>query len=259
MTASEPSQDHLTRVFTEGFAVSDIAECLVSFDASTSTAEVCKVMEQRGYEVVGIRQEGVMAGYARRDELAEGTCGDYLRRFDDAEVVTDSACFPTAVKLLSDLPRLFVTTFGRVGGIVTRTDLQKAPVRMWLFGMITIIEMGLARLIQSAFPGEAWREYLSEGRIQKAEALLAERRRRNQDLDLIDCLQFSDKGQIVLKNRPLREKAGFVSRSRGEETVKRLEGLRNNLAHSQDIITCDWEMIVGLAENLDKVVALRST
>ena len=117
--------------------------------------------------------------------------------------------------------------------------------------MITIVEMGLTRLIESAYPDGSWRQCLSEGRLQKAEALLAERQRRNQDLDLLDCLQFSDRGQIVLRNEELRKRAGFVSRSRGEQTVKELESLRNNLAHAQDIIACDWDIIVKLTEFLD--------
>jgi len=58
----------------------------------------------------------------------------------------------------------------------------------------------------------------------------------------------------VLRNEDLRTKAGFVSRSRGEQTVKELEALRNNLAHSQDIITSDWDVIVRMVENLDKVL-----
>ena len=33
-----------------------------------------------------------------------------------------------------------------------------------------------------------------------------------------------------------------------------MEKLRNNLAHSQDIVTNDWETIVALAENLDDVL-----
>jgi hypothetical protein len=33
-----------------------------------------------------------------------------------------------------------------------------------------------------------------------------------------------------------------------------LENLRNNLAHSQDIISCDWETIVMLATDLDGVI-----
>ncbi|MDP6558285.1 MAG: hypothetical protein QGG71_26720, partial [Pirellulaceae bacterium] len=39
-----------------------------------------------------------------------------------------------------------------------------------------------------------------------------------------------------------------------EEAAKMLEKLRNNLAHSQDIITNDWETIVTLSERLDEVL-----
>ena len=175
--------------------------------------------------------------------------------FLEGDVVPNSAGFPELVMLLNDRPRLFVNVLGQVGGIVTKTDLQKPPVRMWLFGMITIIEMGLTRLIEAAYPDGSWRQCLSEGRLQKAETLLEERKRRNQDLDLLDCLQFSDRGQIVLRNEELRKQAGFVSRSRGEQTVKELEALRNNLAHSQDIIACDWDIIVKLTEYLESRLA----
>ena len=39
-----------------------------------------------------------------------------------------------------------------------------------------------------------------------------------------------------------------------EQAFKGLERLRNNLAHSQDIISSDWEIIVQLSENLDQVL-----
>ena len=118
---------------------------------------------------------------------------------------------------LNDRPRLFVNVLGQVGGIVTKTDLQKPPVRMWLFGMITIIEMGLTRLIEDGLSRWAWRECLSEARLQKAEALLEERKRRNQDLDLLDCLQFSDRGhRLATRNcgsgRALFHEAGRTDR-----------------------------------------------
>ena len=61
-------------------------------------------------------------------------------------------------------------------------------------------------------------------------------------------------GRIVLRDEALRTRAGFVSRSRGEQTVTQLESLRNNLAHSQDIVGSNWDTIVKLTENLDKFV-----
>jgi hypothetical protein len=250
ITASQ--QHHLRQVFLENFSAADIAEPLASFDASTSASEVLAVMTRRAYKVAGIRMDGTICGYVRQEELAEGPCGDVLRPFEEDEVVADSLGFPELVRRLNDRPRLFVNVLGQVGGIVTRTDLQKPPVRMWLFGMITIIEMALTRLIEASYPDGSWRQSLSEGRLQKAEKLLEERRRRNQDLDLLDCLQFSDRGQIVLRNEELRKRAGFVSRTRGEQNVKELEALRNNLAHSQDIIACDWDIIVKLTGYMEQ-------
>ena len=127
------------------------------------------------------------------------------------------------------------------------SDLQKPPVRMWLFGMITLLEMRTTRLIELKCPGDSWKQYLSESRLQKAEALLEERKRRNQNLELIDCLQISDKGQIIARNEEIRRLTRMQSRRQTEQAIKMLESLRNNLAHSQDIISCDWETIVGCA------------
>lgn len=252
MAISSASQQRLRRVFEESFSAADIAEPLASFDAATPAADALAVMSRRRFAVAGLRREGAICGYVRQEELAQGSCGDYLCPFADGEVVLDSAGFGDLVRLTNVRPRVFVKVLGQVGGIVTRTDLSKPPVRMWLFGMITIIEMGLTQLIESAYPDGSWKQCLSEGRLQKANALLEERQRRNQELRLLDCLQFSDRGQIVLRNEALRARSGFVSRSRGEQTVKELEALRNNLAHSQDIIACDWEVIVKLTESLDK-------
>jgi hypothetical protein len=244
----------LQRVFMENFSVGDIAEPLASFDAAAAAADVRTIMAARGYRVAGVRREGTIAGYVQQEELAGGTCGDYLHPFNALETVPDSANLPAVVVKLAQSPRLFVTAFGQIGGIVTRTDLQKPPVRMWLFGMITIIEMGLTQMIEERFADGGWRQFVSESRLAKAETLLAERARRNQAVGLLDCLQLADKGQVVLRNEDMRVAAGFVSRSKGTQTMKEIEALRNNLAHSQDIVTCDWDIIVKLTTYLDTIL-----
>lgn len=268
MTAEHASAEHLRLLFTESFTVRDVAESLVSFDAAAPADEVGALMAERGFDAVGVRRNGRVAGCVARGDLGDGPCGRWMRPFSPAEVVDDTLGLPGAVRLFHAQmheedrpcggPRLFVNVFGHVGGIVTLGDMQKPPVRMWLFGMVTMIEMGLTRLIARAFPGDGWRDQVSPARLAKAEELLAERKRRNQDLGLLDCLQFADKGQIVLRQEPLRREAGFRSRSKGEETVKELESLRNNLAHSQEIIPGDWPVIVKLTEYLDTVLAAPS-
>jgi len=244
----------LRRVFNQAFSAHDIAEPLVSFDTKASAEEVREFMREKLYEVVGLREKGLIVGYIKRDELGEGLCAQYVEPIDDARVIPDTTPLVDVVLGLRDSPRLFVSLLGRVGGIITRSDLQKPPVRMWLFGMVTLIEMRFSHLITTFCPDDGWKRFLSEARVAKAETLLAERARRNQDLDLLDCIQFSDKGQVVARNEELRSMTRFESRRQIEQAFKGLERLRNNLAHSQDIITSDWDVIVMLAENLESIL-----
>ena len=253
MPVTRPSEARLNRVFMEGFSVKDIAEPFASFDDTSPAPHAWAAMNERGWEVVGVRKGGLIVGYAKRHELGNGKCGDTLHAFDSAELVHDAACLPEVAAKLVDLPRLFVTSFGEPSGIVTRADLQKPPVRMWLFGIIALIEMGLTRLIQDRFPDGGWQQYLFEGRLAKAESLMDERKRKRQELDLLDCLSLSDKGRIVLWNEDMQTKVGFVTRTRGEETFKELETLRYNLAHPQDKIICEWNVVAKLAAYLDGV------
>jgi len=69
----------------------------------------------------------------------------------------------------------------------------------------------------------------------------------------VDCLQFADKAQIVSRIETLRQMTRFTSKKEIAEIGRKLERLRNNLAHSQDIID-DWETIVALAENVRSIL-----
>lgn len=114
--------------------------------------------------------------------------------------------------------------------------------------------MRFHRLIAERCPEEAWQQFVSPGRLQKAAELYDERSRRNQELSLLDCLQLSDKLQIVARNAELRSLTRFQSRRQINEATKMIEKLRNNLAHSQDIVSNDWDTIVVLSENIDNIL-----
>jgi len=254
MSSNLSSLQSLRRVFRNSFSAHDITEPLVSCERSAAAEEIRAFMEDRRFQVIGVRDEGVVIGYIERSSLGEGSCSDYVQSFDDQQVILDTAPLADVVLGLRDYTRLFVSVFGGIGGIVTRSDLQKPAVRMWLFGMVTLIEMRATRLIERFATEEEWKPCLSEGRLQKAVELLAERTRRNQDLDLLDCLQFSDKCQIVARSERLRSLTQYDSRRKLEQAAKQFERLRNNLAHAQDIVSTDWDTIVELSENLDTML-----
>jgi CBS domain-containing protein len=246
------------RVFLRSFTARDIAEPLLSFDATTPADAAKTAMSVRGHDVAGVRKDGLVCGYLIRQQLQEGACGDYALSFDEAPVLADNAPLTEVIRALHHAPVAFVKILGEVGGLVTRTDLQDPPVRMWLFGLITAIELRFRMLIERRFVDESWMQYLSPARIEKARLLQEERRRRNQEPTLLDCLQFSDQIQIIARDEPLRSQIGFVSRRRADTVGKFLEALRNNLAHSQDIIASDWDTILAIADNLERLIGLVS-
>jgi hypothetical protein len=249
---SPPLPEAVKRIFMEAFTARDIAEPLASFDAAAASGDVRAFMDANDFDVVGIREAGRVCGFIERGIAGEGTCGEIRRSLDQARVVSENVSLLTVLLELRDASFLLVTALGSVGGIITRGDIQKPAVRMWLFGIVTIVEIRFAQLIEAHCPGDSWKQFVSEGRQQKAQALLEERRRRHQDPQLIDCLQFSDKGQIIARNEDLRRRTVFATRGQAEEATKRLELLRNNLAHAQDIPVSDWDTIIGLCEFLAK-------
>jgi hypothetical protein len=252
----ETSYYNIQKTFLNGITVLDIAEPLVSFDSSTPAGTVLAVMEEKGYQVAGIRQQGLVTGYVERGDLGDGPCGNFARSFDDVVVLADTAKLTEVVQALNLRPWAFVRMMGVVSGLVSRADLLEPPVRMWLFGMITMLELRFLTIIERRFDDERWKRYLSPARLNKARELQQERARRYQKISLLECLQFSDKAQIVVRDETLRQQAGIASRRRGDEVIKSLERLRNNLAHAQDIVAFDWETIVGMAEQLERVIEL---
>jgi hypothetical protein len=246
----------IDNIFLRSLTVRDIAEPLPSFDAGTPADQVRAALIEHHLNIAGVREQGFVTGYLLLDELGEGLCGNFCRPINEAKILSGNAHLSNLVLALDQVPYLFVDFLGEISGIVTRADLDDPPVRMWLFGLITLIEMRFLTLIERRFPGEGWQQYLSDKRLEKAAALQQERRRRKQDPSLLDCLQFSDKAQIVIRDEQLRIQIGFQSRRQTEQAIKNLEKLRNNLAHAQDIVSLDWQTIVNLSENLEAVIEI---
>ena len=262
MTDVRALQDRLERTFKGAFHVRDVAEALVSFDAPAPAAAAAGILERRGFSVAGLREGGLVTGYATLGDLREAhACGDALRPFEDDEVVAGGTPIVEGLRRLAGKDRIFVTAFGHVAGIVTWTDVQKPPVRMWLFGLVTLLEGAFTGLIDVWHPEDSWTELISPGRLRKARELLRERRRHGADVDLrlLDCLQLPDKGLILLRREETRRLLNVPSKEAGERALKKLAQLRNGLAHAQDIVTKDWDMILRLADELENIVLLGST
>lgn len=139
---------------------------------------------------------------------------------------------------IPDLLTLFVET-GRPGflvlyrqevvGLVTPADLNKLPVRVYIYNVLSEVELKLAALIQAHFQGDSTRLHQALGDerwtviTRNNEAL----KKGNVDIDPVQLLYLNDLVNLVFTDESLQAKFEPLSKKALSKIVK----LRNQTAH----------------------------
>lgn len=236
--------NRMAALFLKTFTARDIARALPSVD-HPPVEKVLAIMEQHHLPVLGIRDEGMVRGYTTREDPM------HKQGFLPGQVVTDNASFSEVILALNRHDLCFVRILDAVTGVIIKDDIQHPYMRMWLFGIITMLEKETGPMIEQLWPDDTWKPLVSQGRLAKAEMMLEERARRNQQSTLLSCLQFSDKMQILIENERVFQNFGFSSKNAARKICKDIESLRNNLAHAQDIVTHDFTQVARIAQRLE--------
>lgn len=244
------TSEDLKNLFTQRITVEYIAESFRSFDDTADAIIIRKFMEVKEYDVVGVRKEGKIAGFAKQRELNSGHLIDHFNQFKSTDIIPYSTSLTKVIQLFRQKERLYIESLNNITGIITKGDLQKHPVRMWLFGIISLVEMQMLRIIREYCPGESWRKYLNNTRKKHVMDIYNERVERNQQIDASECLEFCDKKEIILKNEKIFKLLDEFSRSSFRKLMKESQEIRDNLAHSQDYLVEDWPNIFDIIDEL---------
>ena len=256
MTGPGSRYEDLRGLFERAVTVRFIAGFnLVTCDADEDVAAARARMDAHGYDMLPVVTAGAILGYVERDNLEDGRCSACERKLGPSDLVSDATPVLDLLPILRDRQRVFVLQGNRVTGIASRSDLQKAPVRMLLFTLVTLLEMHLQRLVVAHYPLSEWPPPLSQARLQLAERMFAERRDRNEQLELVDCLQFCDKRDLVLRVSAALGYLGFPTRRALERFLNQAEALRDLLAHGQDLVAgSSWQERIELVADLQRVL-----
>ncbi|MEH2191340.1 MAG: hypothetical protein V7K98_01550 [Nostoc sp.] len=253
------SQD-LRSLFENNITIEYVAEPLKAMPADAEMTEVLHWMQAQNFDVIGVETGDIISGYVERSSLIqgkEGKCGDYQRVFHPKELIAISTPLMKLLPILQQTPRLFVLDCNQVSGIVTCGDLQKAPARMLLFGLVTLLEMNLLRLVRIYYPQDSWQKILKPERLEVAQRLWRESQERNEATDLLDYLQFCDKRELILNQPELLQQLGLKSKRFGERFLKSAEQLRNRLAHAQNLVSgSSWTELISLAKEMEMLLIL---
>lgn len=159
----------------------------------------------------------------------------------------------TAFRGLLKKRRFFIKDeSGELAFIITRTDLDKIPMRICIFGMISTFETFLKELVRASI--NDWQESLSQNRLHQAEKLFAWKMERGEDIDLIQCLQFGDLGSIFSKKQRFKNFEPGFSRDDWVDMMNAIGKLRDALAHSQLNLGFTWEEIDGIILFIRRII-----
>ncbi len=246
--------DSLHMLFAHNIKVNHISEKLEVCNTHSKARDVYNMLYERNFDVIGVEEDGQILGYVERNDLKDGECSSYIQSFSSKNLISGATSIMSVLKIFKDKTWMFVLEENNEIKIVTRADLQKSPVRLLLFGMISLLEMNLLRIIKKYYCRDSWRSKLSSNRIDYAKDLLKKRIKRNEEIGLIDCLQLCDKKKLIAKNDSIMNVLN-MSKNKLRSVIDDIEDLRNNLAHSQDIMnSTTWPDLINVLDNLEEII-----
>lgn len=242
----------LRNLFTKAIAVDQISSALELCEARADVAVARRLMEEKDFDVVGLEKSGNVYGYVELAALKDGVCSESENVFQPDDLLAAGSPLREALGVLQGKKRLFLREGSKVSQIVTLADLNKAPVRLYFFGVITLLEMQLTRLVGHYYQHDSWRDSISAPRLEAATKFHAARKKQNQELALVECLQFCDKRDILLATQGFVEVSTFRSKDALENVLKNGEKLRDKLAHGNDaVLGSSWPDTIELVNSLE--------
>ena len=211
-----------------GVQVRHIATTPLGFcSADSSVRAVLEAAEWKIFSQIPVRDGDHTCGVLERAGCKlEATVRSAMKPLDDSILVAAGAPLTGFLEMAANGPYRLVVDGGKVNGIVTRSDLQKLPVRIVVFTFVTNLELLMAEVIRSQKLDPAgWKQYLSDGRQKKVKEKFDQLANADFYVDELTCTEFCDKRTILkhaLKNLP----KGF------NNDFEQIEKLRNTVCHA---------------------------
>lgn len=209
----------------------------LSYDTPPSTA--AEWLETNGYDAAPIQKQGDAVGYIHVDDVtvedAGDTLEDHLTPLTIEYMMSGDAAFEDVLDALIEDPVYFLGGHSRITGILTRADLNTAPVRIYLFDRITYLEEHLRELVLENAPD--WRQTpVTVDELDDIEDRYTDAQAANVELDEIHYAQFSTLNTIVSNVEACWQGCGFSTKGQAESRLHEIKDLRNDVAHANLLV-----------------------
>jgi len=243
----------LRNIFKKEITAIHIAEELKYCHPDVGTIKIKETMESLDFDVIGINDNDNINGYVEISDLNDLTLSNHIKSFNSSELIEDSIPLFDILKILKRKPRIFVQHENEVWGIITVSDLQKITVRIFLFGLISLLEMKMTQIIRNRYKNNSWKKKLKDNRYESAQKLQMDQKLNNENIELVDYLELSDKKNIILNSEDIMIELGYK-----KKYLKGILGssinLRNTLAHSRELEDLKSSKIINLSIKIDELL-----
>jgi len=244
----------LKDIFVDNVTAKSIFEPLLCCPANSRAEDAKEALKIREFDVAGVKETeaGDVTGYVVTDELTDGDLSLSVKKIDAGLLISDSTPIAEIFSVLTNRNFAFVIYGNHITGIVTRADINKPPVRIYIFGIISLFEMHLNFWVKHSYSDNSLVAMVPEQRLEKAKEIYELRKGNNQDLSLLECLELCDKRAILAKSKEFRAEFD-MSKIFFDSFVKGIEKIRNELAHSQNsiITNTEWAEFIKIVSDAE--------
>jgi hypothetical protein len=215
---------------------------------------------ERRYDVVPHREYGCITGIVR---VSTGEMEPLTPRW----LLSSDTSMPDLLETLAESdPAVRLVLYGdEVVGLVSAADLNKLPMRAYLYHVVGLLELSIATFVRQKHRGDL---------MELVELLCGKKRRSvlghlegmtegNADVDPVQLFDLSDLITCLEKSEKCRGPLGYVSRNQAHDVIGGLNELRNGTMHLvrpviasvsedsgklRDRVARAWELIEKLEE-----------
>jgi hypothetical protein len=194
-----------------------------------------------GQEITGVAVVSLKDRTVQRDEI------------DVGRVVAATTPIGYAIHLVVTRRFLFVKKDRLINKILTVSDLNKLPTRVYLAALVLHFESMLADLIADRLADEDWLALLVEERQQ--EVLRLQRLKVSSEIEsrLVDCASLKDKIIVATRSQVCREALTSAAREFSSVRADRVRELRNAVLHPSAFAS--WKAVRRLSDAVQDVRA----
>jgi len=209
----------------------------LSYDTPPSTA--AEWLETNGYDAAPIERQGDAVGFIHEDDVTADDDGDtleeHLTPLTIDYMMSGDTAFEDVLAELIEEPVYFLGGHSRITGILTRADLNTAPVRIYLFDRITYLEEHLRELILEHAPN--WKQTpVTVDELDDIEDRYTDAQAANVELEEIHYAQFSTLNTIISNVEACWQACGFSTTAQADSQLHEITDLRNDVAHANLLV-----------------------